>query len=76
MSVRGPVGPIAERLSAMPEFTVVALTSGSYDLAGEVWCRDNEHLLDILDAIRSLDGVSAVVSNTYLEIEKEAYRLS
>jgi DNA-binding Lrp family transcriptional regulator len=75
MSVRGPVGQIAERLSAMPEFTVVALTSGSYDLAGEVWCRDNSHLLDILDAIRSLDGVGAVVSNTYLEIEKEAYRL-
>ena len=54
----------------------MALTSGSYDLAGEVWCRDNAHLLDILDAIRALDGVGAVVSNIYLEIEKEAYRLS
>jgi DNA-binding Lrp family transcriptional regulator len=76
ISVRGSIGPIADKLSAMPEFTVVALTSGSFDLAGEVWCRDNAHLLDILDAIRSMDGVASVVSNTYLAIEKEAYRLS
>jgi DNA-binding Lrp family transcriptional regulator len=75
LSVQGPVGPIAARLSAMPEFTVVALTSGSYDLAGEVWCRDNAHLLDTLDAIRSLEGVGSLVSNIYLEIEKEEYRL-
>jgi DNA-binding Lrp family transcriptional regulator len=75
ISVQGPIDPIADKLFAMPEFTVVALTSGSYDLVGEVWCRDNAHLLDTLDSIRSLDGVGAVVSNTYLEIEKEEYRL-
>jgi DNA-binding Lrp family transcriptional regulator len=75
VSVRGPIGDIADQLCAMPEFTVVALTSGSYDIAGEVWCRDNEHLLDTLDTIRTLEGVGTVVSNTYLEIEKEEYRL-
>jgi DNA-binding Lrp family transcriptional regulator len=75
LSVQGPVSAIADKLSAMPEFTVVALTSGSYDIAGEVWCRDNAHLLDTLDAIRLLDGAGALVSNTYLEIEKEEYRL-
>jgi len=75
LSVQGPVGPIADTLYAMPEFTVVALTSGSYDLAGEVWCRDNAHLLDTLDVVRSLDGVGSLVSNTYLEIVKEEYRL-
>lgn len=75
ISVRGPIGPIADELSAMPEFTVVALTAGAFDLAGEVWCRDNAHLLDILDAIRTMDGVGMVVLNTYLAIEKEIYRL-
>jgi len=75
LSAQGPVGRIADQLAAMPEFTILALTSGSYDLAGEVWCRDNAHLLDTLDSIRSLEGVSSLVSNTYLEIEKEEYRL-
>ena len=75
LSAQGPVGRIADQLAAMTEFTILALTSGSYDLAGEVWCRDNAHLLDTLDSIRSLEGVGSLVSNTYLEIEKEEYRL-
>ncbi len=75
LSVQGPVGPIADKLYAMPEFTVVAITNGSYDIAGEVWCRDNAHLLDTLDTVRSIEGIGALVSNTYLEIEKEEYRL-
>jgi Lrp/AsnC family transcriptional regulator for asnA, asnC and gidA len=60
----------------MPEFTVVALSGGSYDLICEVWCRNYEHLLNTLDTVRSIEDVSAVQSNTYLEILKEDYRLS
>jgi Lrp/AsnC family transcriptional regulator for asnA, asnC and gidA len=57
----------------LPEFTVVALAGGSYDLVCEVWCRHNEHLLATLDTVRALDGVGVVQSNTYLEIIKEDY---
>jgi len=73
VSLRGPLEPVVERICAMPEFTVVALAGGSYDLVCEVWCRDNEHLLETLDTIRGLDGVGLVQSNTYLEIIKEDY---
>lgn len=73
LSVRGPMEPIVDKLCGMPEFTVVALAGGSFDLVCEVWCRDNDHLLETLDTIRSLDGVGLVQSNTYLEIMKEDY---
>jgi Lrp/AsnC family transcriptional regulator for asnA, asnC and gidA len=73
LSVRGPMDPIVEKLCGMSEFTVVALAGGSFDLVCEVWCRDNEHLLETLDTVRALDGVGVVQSNTYLEIIKEDY---
>lgn len=73
VSLRGPLEPIVEKICAMPEFTVVALAGGSYDLVCEVWCRDNLHLLETLDVVRSLDGVGLVQSNTYLDIMKEDY---
>ena len=76
VSVRGPVESVAQKLCVMPEFTVVALSGGSYDLICEVWCRNYEHLLNTLDTVRSIEDVSAVQSNTYLEILKEDYRLS
>lgn len=75
VSVRGPVEPVAQRLCAMPEFTVVALSGGAYDLVCEVWCRNYPHLLEILDSVRAIDNVGVVQSNTYLEILKEDYRL-
>ncbi len=75
VAVRGPVEPVAQKLCAMPEFTVVALSGGSYDLICEVWCRDYEHLLATLDTVRAIDDVGVIQSNTYLEILKEDYRL-
>jgi Lrp/AsnC family transcriptional regulator for asnA, asnC and gidA len=75
VSVRGPVEPVAQKLCAMPEFIVVALSGGAYDLVCEVWCRNHPHLLEILDSVRSIANVGVVQSNTYLEILKEDYRL-
>jgi len=75
VAVRGPVEPVAQALCARPEFTVVALSGGTYDLVCEVWCRNYPHLLEILDTVRAIDNVGVVQSNTYLEILKEDYRL-
>jgi len=75
ISVRGEAQPIAEQLCAMPEFTIVAATSGRCGLVGEVWCRDRDHLLDILDTVRAIDGVADVETAVYLDIVKEQYRL-
>lgn len=64
-----------EDLCTRPEFTVVASTSGRFDAVCEVWCRDNEHFLDTLDGIRTLDAIADVQTSTYLEIVKERYQL-
>jgi Lrp/AsnC family transcriptional regulator for asnA, asnC and gidA len=66
---------VGERLAAMPEFTIVSATGGRFGLVCEVWSRNARHLLDILDAIRSVDRVIDVESATYLEIVKEQFRL-
>lgn len=75
ISVRGQARDIAETLCARPEFTIVAATSGRFGVVCEVWCRDEEHLLDILDEVRSVPGITDVESATYLEIVKEQFRL-
>jgi len=75
ISVRGEAQSVARKLIAMPEFTIVAATSGRCALVGEVWCRDRQHLLEILDQVRAIDEVADVESAVYLDIVKEKYRL-
>jgi DNA-binding Lrp family transcriptional regulator len=75
IQVRGGALEVGERLAAMPEFTIVCATSGRFGLACEVWSRDDSHLLDILDNVRSVDRVVDVESASYLEIVKEQFRL-
>jgi Lrp/AsnC family transcriptional regulator for asnA, asnC and gidA len=76
VSVKKRTPPVVESIGAMPEVTLVAATSGRYDLAVELWCRDNTHLLDTVDRIRALDGVGIVAPHTMLEVVKEEYRIS
>lgn len=75
VSVRGPAAPVLEQLCAKPEFTVVAAASGRFDAVCEVWCRDDVHFLDTLDAVRTIKGIANVQTGTYLEIVKEKYRI-
>jgi len=75
ISVRGEAQRVAEQLCAMPEFTIVAATTGRCGLVGEVWCRDRQHLLDILDTVRAIEGVAEVETAVYLDIVKEQFRL-
>ena len=53
----------------------MALAGGSFDVVCEIWCRNNEHLLETLVTVRALDGVGVVKSNTCLEIINEEYRI-
>ena len=75
ISVQGAAQQVAEQLIAMPEFTIVAATSGRCGLVGEVWCRDRQHLLEILDHVRAIDAVTEVETAVYLDIVKEQFRL-
>jgi Lrp/AsnC family transcriptional regulator for asnA, asnC and gidA len=76
ITVRGPAHAVAEHLCPLPEFTVVAVVGGRFDLTCEVWARDDEHLFSLLERVRSIDSVSSVQAAIHLEIIKEEYRLA
>jgi DNA-binding Lrp family transcriptional regulator len=76
VSVSGDVREVASELCRKPELTIIAATGGRYDIISEVWCRDNRHLLEILDEIRALPGVRTVESATFLQVVKQEFRIS
>jgi Lrp/AsnC family transcriptional regulator for asnA, asnC and gidA len=72
--VDGDVRDIASKLAASSEIDYVVITSGSYDVLVEVTARDDEHLLDVINAqIRSIPGVRSTETLVYLRLEKQTY---
>ncbi len=69
----GPVRPVVEAMCELAETTLVARTLGRFDVAAEVWFDDNDHLMDVLDGLRSLPGVAALETVPYLRIAKEQF---
>lgn len=65
---------VAEAVSQIDEVEYCVLTSGRYDLQLEVVCRDNEHLLTVLnDRIRSVPGVRDTETSICLRVHKQTY---
>ena len=67
---RGLTLPIAKALLKMREIVTVGRSIGrsSIDLKSEVIIKDNEHLVDLLDRVRGLDGVEDVVWSEIVHI--------
>lgn len=63
---KGNLVRTADRLAAVDGVDRVVLTAGSFDLLTEVVCRDDDHLLEILQRLRSLDGVATAEAFVYL----------
>ena len=70
---QGPARSVAETIVGIPETTLVAATSGRYDVLVEFWYRDEEQLLSILDRVRAHPGVRSIESMFYLTVEKEDF---
>jgi Lrp/AsnC family transcriptional regulator for asnA, asnC and gidA len=67
----GAVGRLADGLAALPEARVVMATTGTYDIVAEVTCRDQEHLLAVLDEhVRTLPGVTQADAMLCLSVYK------
>ena len=65
---------VADALSAIAEVDYCVLTTGRYDLQLEVVCRDNEHLLTVLnDRIRTVEGVRDTETSICLRVHKQTY---
>jgi len=70
----GDTRAVADQLAAVEEVDYVVLTSGRYDVLAEVVCRDNEHLLELLnERLRPLEGVRETETFIFLRVHKETY---
>jgi len=69
----GPPAEVADEIAGWEEADYVVITAGQFDLLVEVLCADRRHLLEVIDRIRSLDGVVSTESFLYLELWKQLY---
>ena len=74
VTVVGDSRAVAEALSEISEVDYCVLTSGRYDLQLELVCRDNEHLLSVInDRIRPTPGVYETETSICLRVHKQTY---
>lgn len=67
----GQVEAVAEALAKLHEVDFVAITTGEHDLDMTVTCRDQEHLLELINRkIHGVDGVEATKSTMILRVVK------
>ena len=72
VEVEGPAGPVADEIAAVADITVVAIVLGRFDVLAEASYRDEAHLADLIDQVRSLEGVRQVEAFVYLVEVKES----
>ena len=74
VAVSGDAREAAETISRISEVDYCVLTSGRYDLQLELVCRDNEHLLSVInDRIRTVPGVRETETSICLRVHKQTY---
>jgi Lrp/AsnC family transcriptional regulator for asnA, asnC and gidA len=69
----GDLERIADQLAALPEIDYVVITAGSFDVLTEVVCRNDDHLLEMLQKLRSIEGVTSAEAFVYLKLRKQTY---
>lgn len=62
----------ARQLQLFPEVSFLAMISGKYDLELNVQCRDNDHLIQLMEKIHALEGIYETETNMYLKVFKIA----
>jgi Lrp/AsnC family transcriptional regulator for asnA, asnC and gidA len=73
IKVEGEIRQVAEKVVDIPEADYVVLCAGQFDLLMELICEDDDHLLRVVDMIRSVPGVRATETFVYLKLAKETY---
>ena len=69
----GDVRATADQLATLPEVDYVVVTAGSFDVLLEIVCEDDDHLLETIARIRSVDGVELTETFVYLGLRKQTY---
>lgn len=63
---------VAQEILQYPEVSFLALTSGQYDLELNVMCRNNNHLVQLVDRLANIEGVYQTNTTLYLKVFKYA----
>jgi len=63
---------VAQTIAVMPEVSFLAGTFGEYDLEVDVMCRDNDHLVDFVNRISTIEGVFQTKTTIYFKVYKYA----
>lgn len=61
---------VAQAISKLPEVSFLAMTSGDYDLEVDVMCRDNEHLVKLVNELSDINGVYQTKTTIYFKVYK------
>ena len=61
---------IATKLTDLPEVSFLALRTGEYDLELNVMCRNNDHLLDLMQRLHLIEGIQNTETHMYLKVYK------
>ena len=69
----GDLEVVAAELATMEEIDYIIITMGSFDLLVELICRNDEHMLEILNRIRAVPSVISSEGFAILKIRKETY---
>ncbi|MVM34484.1 winged helix-turn-helix transcriptional regulator [Spirosoma sp. HMF4905] len=63
---------VAQEISRKPEVSFLASTSGDYDLEVDVMCQSNNHLVEFVNEISTIEGVYQTKTTLYFKVYKYA----
>ena len=74
INVDGDVQAAAERIADIDEVDYLVSTAGGIDLLAEVFASHDEHLYELLNRIRAVQGVRQAQTYMYFKIHKQTYQ--
>jgi Lrp/AsnC family transcriptional regulator for asnA, asnC and gidA len=69
----GNVETIADKIAEIDEVNYVVIAGGSFDILLEVVATSDDHLLEIMQRVRAVDGVTGSEIFVYLKLRKQTY---
>jgi Lrp/AsnC family transcriptional regulator, regulator for asnA, asnC and gidA len=74
VSVEGDLDAAADKIATIDEVDYLVATAGGIDLFAEVVAVDDQHLYELVNRIRSVDGVRHAETYVYFKIHKQTYQ--
>jgi Lrp/AsnC family transcriptional regulator for asnA, asnC and gidA len=73
INVDGDVQVAAKLIADIEEVDYLVSTAGGIDLLAEVFASNDEHLFELLNRVRAIEGVRHAQTYMYFKIHKQTY---